>query len=78
LFDSPLHPYTQALLSAIPITKPGMHNRRIQLGGEVPSQINPPAGCAFHPRCAKNKDACSLKRPDLIETHPGHWVACHD
>lgn len=78
LFRHPLHPYTQALLSAVPVTKPGMQARRIHLRGEVPSQINPPGGCSFHPRCAKSKDACSLKRPDLIETRQGHWVACHE
>jgi oligopeptide/dipeptide ABC transporter ATP-binding protein len=77
LFRHPLHPYTQALLSAVPITKPIRQNKRIRLQGEVPSQITPPSGCTFHPRCAKSKDACTLNRPGLIETRQGHWVACH-
>jgi oligopeptide/dipeptide ABC transporter ATP-binding protein len=77
LFRHPLHPYTQALLSAIPITKPIRQNKRIRLHGEVPSQITPPSGCTFHPRCAESKNVCTLNRPDLIETRQGHWVACH-
>ena len=77
LFRHPLHPYTQALLSAVPITKPTRQNKRIRLHGEVPSQITPPSGCTFHPRCAKSKDVCTLNRPGLFETRQGHWVACH-
>jgi oligopeptide/dipeptide ABC transporter ATP-binding protein len=77
LFRHPLHPYTQALLSAVPSTKPIRQNKRIRLQGEVPSQITPPGGCPFHPRCAKSMDVCTLKRPGLIENRQGHWVACH-
>ena len=77
LFRHPLHPYTQALLSAVPTTKSIRQNKRIRLHGEVPSQITPPSGCTFHPRCAKSKDVCTLNRPGLFETRQGHWVACH-
>jgi peptide/nickel transport system ATP-binding protein/oligopeptide transport system ATP-binding protein len=77
LFRHPLHPYTQALLSAVPTTKPIRPNKRIRLQGEVPSQITPPSGCTFHPRCAKSKEECRLKRPGLIESRQNHWVACH-
>ena len=77
LFHHPLHPYTQALLSAVPSTTPKRQNERKRLQGEVPSQITPPSGCTFHPRCAKSKEMCTLSRPDLIKTRQGHWVACH-
>jgi len=77
LFQRPLHPYTRALLSAVPRTGPGRQDKRSRLQGEVPSQISPPGGCAFHPRCAKKRDICTQMRPGLIENEPGHWVACH-
>jgi oligopeptide transport system ATP-binding protein len=77
LFQRPLHPYTRALLSAVPKISPGKQDKRPHLQGEVPSQISPPAGCAFHPRCIQKKDICTRMRPDLIETEPGHRVACH-
>jgi oligopeptide transport system ATP-binding protein len=80
LFDNPLHPYTQALLSAVPIPDP-----RIEAGrafrpakGEVPSPINPPPGCVFHPRCPMAVDNCRKARPSLLELRPGHWVACSE
>jgi oligopeptide transport system ATP-binding protein len=77
LFDSPLHPYTQALLSSIPIPDPEAKNRRITLPGEVPSPINPPAGCRFQPRCIYAKEhACAEKTPELIDVGGGHLVAC--
>jgi oligopeptide/dipeptide ABC transporter ATP-binding protein len=77
LFDSPLHPYTQALMSAIPIPDPEAKSRRIMLPGEVPSPINPPAGCRFRPRCILAKDhGCVEKAPGLIDVGNGHWVAC--
>ena len=77
LFDSPLHPYTQALLSSIPIPDPDAKNRRIMLPGEVPSPINPPAGCRFEPRCIFNKEhKCVHTSPDLIDVGGGHFVAC--
>jgi oligopeptide transport system ATP-binding protein len=77
LFESPLHPYTQALLSSIPIPDPDAKTRRIMLPGEVPSPINPPAGCRFEPRCTFNKDyKCVHDAPDLIDVGGGHFVAC--
>lgn len=77
LFERPLHPYTRALLSAIPRTVPGKQDKRLRLQGEVPSQINPPGGCSFHSRCDKRKEICIQMRPALTENEPGHWVACH-
>jgi oligopeptide transport system ATP-binding protein len=77
LFDSPLHPYTQALISSIPIPDPEAKKDRITLPGEVPSPINPPAGCRFQPRCiyAKEHD-CIENTPGLIDVGEGHFVAC--
>ena len=77
LYSSPLHPYTQALLSAIPIPNPDKKRNRIMLKGEVPSPINPPKGCRFHTRCPKCKDICMKKEPKLVELFSGHSVACH-
>lgn len=77
LFALPLHPYTLALLSAVPVANPRTKSKRIHLHGEVPSQINPPKGCAFHPRCSIRKDICTQQRPELDENEQGHWVACH-
>jgi oligopeptide/dipeptide ABC transporter ATP-binding protein len=77
LFESPLHPYTQALLSSIPIPDPDAKTRRIMLPGEVPSPINPPAGCRFEPRCLLGKDhKCVHAAPELIDVGGGHFVAC--
>jgi oligopeptide transport system ATP-binding protein len=80
LFDNPLHPYTQALLSAVPIPDP-----RVEAGrqfrpakGEIPSPINPPSGCVFHPRCPMAVENCKKARPTLREMKPGHWVACSE
>jgi oligopeptide transport system ATP-binding protein len=79
LFNSPLHPYTQALLSAIPIPDPETKLSRIILPGEVPSPINPPSGCRFNPRCTiKNKDICTKTEPKLTDIGNGHWVACSE
>ena len=79
LFNSPLHPYTQALLSAIPIPDPETKISRIILPGEVPSPINPPSGCRFNPRCTiKNKDICTKTEPKLTDIGNGHWVACSE
>ncbi|MCP4423636.1 MAG: dipeptide ABC transporter ATP-binding protein [Chloroflexi bacterium] len=77
LFTQPSHPYTQALMSAIPNPDPDMKRKRLVLKGDVPSSLNPPAGCHFHPRCQYAIDQCSQKIPRLDEIRPGHRVACH-
>lgn len=77
LYQNPLHPYTQALLSAIPIAKPGRKRQRIMLRGEIPSPINPPSGCRFHTRCPFAADICRQEVPLLEEKAPDHWAACH-
>jgi oligopeptide transport system ATP-binding protein len=78
LYDDPLHPYTRALLSAVPIPDPELEAQRehIVLRGEVPSPLNPPPGCVFHPRCPIAVDRCRHVVPDLREVKPGHWAAC--
>ena len=77
LLQNPKHPYTEALLSAIPPADPDIKPERIQLQGEVPSPANPPSGCIFHPRCRYAKAECSQKVPALTEVEPGHFVSCH-
>jgi oligopeptide/dipeptide ABC transporter ATP-binding protein len=81
LFDEPLHPYTEALLEAVPVPKvragAGRKARRRPLEGDVPSPINRPAGCHFHPRCAYAHARCRAEEPALRAVAPGHWVACH-
>ena len=76
LYKNPLHPYTQALMSAIPIPKPNLRREHIILQGEVPSPLNPPSGCRFHPRCPVAVDHCSMEEPEFLEERPDHWVAC--
>ncbi|MFN2148324.1 MAG: ABC transporter ATP-binding protein, partial [Anaerolineales bacterium] len=76
LFRSPLHPYTKALISAIPIPKPELKRERIVLEGEVPSPLHPPQGCRFHPRCPYAMSRCSEQEPAFTEVAPNHWAAC--
>ncbi|WP_044352649.1 ABC transporter ATP-binding protein [Dethiosulfatarculus sandiegensis] len=77
LYTCPKHPYTQALLSAVPSSHPNVEKTRILLEGDVPSPINPPSGCSFHPRCPKRMEICEKVRPEIKETGTGHTVACH-
>jgi oligopeptide transport system ATP-binding protein len=79
LYDEPLHPYTRALLSAVPIPDPELELRRerMVLRGEVPSPLAPPPGCVFHPRCPIAVERCRGEIPPLREVRPGHWAACH-
>jgi oligopeptide transport system ATP-binding protein len=78
LYDSPLHPYTEALLSAVPIPDPTIKRQRIRLPGDVPNPIRPPPGCHFHTRCPiRELPLCNTEKPQLRQTADGHWVACH-
>jgi peptide/nickel transport system ATP-binding protein/oligopeptide transport system ATP-binding protein len=77
LFANPLHPYTQALMSAIPVAHPRLRRPRVVLSGDVPSPLNPPSGCRFHPRCPKfMEQICPVREPSLIEVSRDHWVSC--
>ena len=80
LFDNPQHPYTKALLAAVPVPDPSIEQTRDfrPVQGEVPSPINPPSGCVFHPRCPIAVDACARARPETREVRPGHFVACDE
>jgi oligopeptide/dipeptide ABC transporter ATP-binding protein len=77
LFTSPKHPYTEALLSAVPVPDPEFHRERIILKGDVPSPVNPPAGCRFHPRCPYAQAICSQQVPGLTDVGGGHFASCH-
>jgi oligopeptide/dipeptide ABC transporter ATP-binding protein len=77
LFKTPMHPYTKALISAVPIPDPDNKSKRILLQGDVPSPANPPSGCRFHTRCQYAKPICSQKEPKLVELEKDHFVACH-
>lgn len=77
LFTDPLHPYTEALLSAVPIPNPTLKRKKLVLQGDVPSPIKPPPGCHFHTRCPYVMDQCKVEYPPLVEVKPGHWAACH-
>jgi peptide/nickel transport system ATP-binding protein len=77
LYAAPKHPYTEALLSAIPKTDPEKQSKRIILQGDVPNPANPPTGCAFHPRCRFAQEICKTDKPPLVEVEPGHQAACH-
>ena len=76
LYRNPMHPYTKALMSAIPIPNPRLKRQRIVLKGDVPSPLNPPRGCRFHPRCPVAIEKCSQEEPEFLELSPDHWVAC--
>jgi len=77
LYSQPLHPYTRALLSAIPVPDPDAKRERTILEGDVPSPLNPPSGCRFHPRCPIARDNCAVEEPQQRELSPDHFVACH-
>ncbi|MBT8407805.1 MAG: ABC transporter ATP-binding protein, partial [Deltaproteobacteria bacterium] len=77
IYQTPLHPYTQALLSASPIPDPTLKRDRIILKGDVPSPIDPPHGCSFHTRCLYAEDICSQQEPQLKEVKENHLAACH-
>jgi oligopeptide transport system ATP-binding protein len=77
LYQNPLHPYSKALMSAVPIPDPEVQRKKILLQGDVPSPMNPPPGCSFHTRCVECKAVCSQQAPQLREVGEGHWIACH-
>jgi peptide/nickel transport system ATP-binding protein len=77
IFSAPKHPYTEALLSAVPVPEPGAARRRIILKGDIPSPIDPPAGCRFHTRCPHAFDRCRTEEPELRPIEEGHFAACH-
>jgi len=78
IFDNPLHPYTKALLSAVPVPDPDVKKSRIILKGDVATPIDPPEGCRFYSRCPGAKEGCSKQAPAMIEVEKNHYIACHD
>ncbi|MFP3951934.1 MAG: ABC transporter ATP-binding protein [Candidatus Bathyarchaeia archaeon] len=78
LVNNPLHPYTLALMKAVPVPDPKLEKAKAIIGGEVPTPINPPSGCRFHPRCSQATDICKRKEPEIVEVENGHYVACHN
>ena len=80
LYESPMHPYTQALLEAVPVPDPAIESKRAHriVKGEVPSPMNPPSGCVFHPRCPLAVETCRAEVPELRQVAPGHWAACSE
>jgi len=77
IIKHPMHPYTEALLSAVPIPDPKAKHGRVEIRGDLPSPIDIPPGCSFHPRCLYRKRLCTEIKPELREARPGHWVQCH-
>jgi peptide/nickel transport system ATP-binding protein len=77
VYVQPLHPYTQALMAAVPVPDPRERRTQVMPAGEIPNPINPPSGCRFHPRCPVARENCSVDQPGLRELQPGHSVACH-
>ncbi|KPV60278.1 MULTISPECIES: ABC transporter ATP-binding protein [Paenibacillus] len=77
IYEKPLHPYTQALFSSVPVPDPRLKREKIVLKGDLPSPVNPPSGCRFHTRCPAAMDVCRTKAPVFQEQEPGHYVACH-
>jgi oligopeptide/dipeptide ABC transporter ATP-binding protein len=77
MFEKPMHPYTEALLSAVPVADPTVQIERIPLKGEIPNPANPPSGCYFHTRCRYCTEKCKNAAPEYVEIEPGHFVACH-
>ncbi|MFB6362883.1 ABC transporter ATP-binding protein [Paenibacillus elgii] len=77
IYEKPLHPYTQALFSSVPVPDPRLKREKIVLKGDLPSPVNPPSGCRFHTRCPVATDVCRTKSPVFQEQEPGHYVACH-
>jgi oligopeptide/dipeptide ABC transporter ATP-binding protein len=79
VYERPMHPYTVALLSAVPVPDPSKASKqgRIRLQGDPPSPVDPPSGCRFHTRCWKAQEVCSVQEPPLVELAPGHQAACH-
>ncbi|MGE5222425.1 MAG: oligopeptide/dipeptide ABC transporter ATP-binding protein, partial [Omnitrophica WOR_2 bacterium] len=77
LYNQPLHPYTESLMSAVPKPDPKYKSERIVMQGDVADPSNPPSGCYFHPRCRYAKDICSQKTPEFVEVQPDHYASCH-